>query len=153
MRAPFGDASIGLLIRASPHDGLDHLCRGRERVFLTGCDAAGVFSELGRFEAMRMQVAHECGTNHLDQTLPPLLLTPLAQMAITREPCGKVADRADNPSIPCPVDATVRTTGATQLPCELAKDCIAFSSFSTRSAPSRSHLFTTKMSAISRMPP
>ena len=53
---------------------------------------------------------------------------------------------------PVPSLATVFTIGGVQLSLRTASDCMARISRSTRSAPSRSDLLMTKMSAISMMP-
>src|ERR1700753_2050415 len=95
MRAPFTEGSLCLLMRAASSDGLHHLCRCREGVFLPRGDAASVAGEFLWLHPMRAQPAQQLGTHHLDQTLAPLLLTPLAQMAIAREPSGKVVRRGN----------------------------------------------------------
>src|ERR1700730_4214530 len=55
-------------------------------------------------------------------------------------------------SMPRFSDATVRTTAGCQPCCGITSESMAFNCCSTRSAPSRSLLFTTKISAISIKP-
>src|ERR1700687_5106907 len=59
---------------------------------------------------------------------------------------------AANSAVPVPSVATVFTIGGVQRSLRMASDCMARISRSTRSAPSRSLLLITKMSAISMIP-